>query len=402
MKFISGIREIELIRDDLVIRAFEEYYECRPDWLSSAPGRVNLIGEHTDYNGGFVLPAAINLQIKIGCHLRGDEFLNLYSGYHNESASFSLSSRLRPLGEKGWYSYFLAVVDQFHERGAIVPGMDVMIFGDVPIGAGLASSAAYEVGTAAMINAICKTGLSLKEIALLSQKAEYSDFIGVKCGIMDQFISSMAKREHALLIDCHSSEVKPVPFDSDQAKIIIIDTMKKRGLVDSEYNQRRRECEEGFQVILEASEESFPSIRHIPFSIFEKFKDKLSEKQRKRLRHNLSENRRVLDFVDALNQGDFIKAGGLLYQSHESLKKDYEVSCEELDFIVEEAGKIEGVFGCRMTGAGFGGCVLALVRPDKADEFSNTITNQFSHRFHNKPEIYTTTPIDGVKVRFIN
>ncbi len=387
--------------DDDVIRNFEKRYGCPPQIISTAPGRVNLIGEHTDYNGGFVLPAAINRAMRIAARLRRDDSLNLFSETFNESVSFSISSRIRPPQTKGWYSYFASVVDQFMQRGASVPGMDVYITGDVPLAAGLSSSAAFEVCAAVLLDHMCDTKLSRKELALLSQKAEHSEYVGVKCGIMDQFISALGEKDHALFIDCYTLDATLVSFDSTKASIVIINSMKKRGLVDSEYNQRRLECEQGFQMLKELSGRDFPSIRHIPPEIFEEYKHKLPEKSRMRIRHNLSENQRVQDFVKALKYDDFIKAGTLLYESHESLRKDYEVSCNELDRIVGIASMCEGIYGCRMTGAGFGGCAVALVLPAAADEFSNRMIREYNKAFHLKPEIHITPPAPGASIRIM-
>ena len=388
-------------RDDDAARGFEKRYGCLPQFVSVAPGRVNLIGEHTDYNGGFVLPAAINRSLRIAARVRRDDSLNLYSETFNESVSFSISARIRPPQIKGWYSYFAAVVDRFMDRGASVPGMDVSICGDVPLGAGLSSSAAFEVCAAVLLDRVCDTKLSRKDLALLSQKAEHSDYVGVKCGIMDQFISALGEKDHALLVDCFTLEPRLVPFDSASAFIVIVNSMKKRGLMDSEYNMRRSECEKGFQLIKNLSRADFPSIRHIPSEIFDKYKKKLPEKSRMRLAHNLSENQRVQDFVQALKYADFAKAGILLYESHESLKSDYEVSCEELDRIVEIASLCEGVYGCRMTGAGFGGCAVALVLPAAAEEFSKRMISEYDRAFHLIPEIYITPPAPGAFIREI-
>jgi len=389
-----------MIPDDLLVEQFNETYNAHPEYLATAPGRVNLIGEHTDYNGGFVLPVAIDRGIGIAARVRGDDALNLFSPVFNEFVSFSLSSRIHPPKVRGWYSYFLAVVDRFHESGTVVPGMDVFITGDVPLGAGLSSSAAFEVCTATLIDSVCKTRLSKRDIALLSQKAEHSEFVGVRCGIMDQFISALGKRDSALLIDCHTLEYSHVPFDSQKAAILIVNSMKKRGLVDSEYNRRREECEKGFQTLCDLSGNEYPSIRHIPWDVFETFKEKLSKESCKRIRHNLSENRRVHDFVKALKQNDFEVAGDLLYESHASLKDDYEVSCEELDFIVQTARGIEGVFGCRMTGAGFGGCTVALVETGEVERVQKIMKKKYTDPFKVEPEIYITTPQNGASISF--
>ncbi|MBN1902152.1 galactokinase [Candidatus Sumerlaeota bacterium] len=388
-----------MISDEHVVQGFKSRFQSSPQWISQAPGRVNLIGEHTDYNGGFVLPCAINRNVKIAARLRRDDSLNLFSESYNESVSFSLSSRIPLPKIKGWYSYFIAVADQFMSKKIAVPGMDAYICGDVPHGAGLSSSAAFEVCVATLLNHVCHSGFSPKEIALLSQRAENSEYVGVRCGIMDQFISALGEKDHALLIDCHALEEKAVPFNSRKAAILIIDSMKKRGLVDSEYNQRRKEAEEGFRLIRQLSGMDYPSIRHIPMDLWKQYRGKLSEKSRKRIEHNLTENQRALDFVKALEREDFQKAGKLLYASHKSLKNDYEVSCPELDTIVDIAGRREGVFGCRMTGAGFGGCAVSLAQPSQLKEITESLSREYESACGKKPEIYITTAESGATIQ---
>ena len=387
-----------MIDNSYVKEKFQEQFGKPPQHISSAPGRVNLIGEHTDYNGGFVLPAAINREIRVAARPGEDKKLSLYSESFSESFSVGMENGLAIPGEKGWRSYFLAVVDQFLKKGFAVPGMDAYIVGDIPLGAGLSSSAALEVCVAALLNRLCNAGMNDKEIALLSRDAEHSDFVGVKCGVMDQLISSMGKKDHALLVDCYSVETTDVPFDSSKSAIVIINSMKKRGLVDSEYNRRREECEQGLNFLRQVTGIDFPSIRHIPLNVFEKHSAEMTENSRKRIRHNLTENLRVKEFVTAMEKDDFQKAGELLYQSHESLKNDFEVSCPELDAIVEIALETGGVYGCRMTGAGFGGCALALVKPGAAEEVGESVTHKFEKIFNVTPEIYISAPKNGAGV----
>ena len=294
-----------------------------------------------------------------------------------------------------WANYFIAVVDQFQKRGVAIQGMNVVLNGDVPLGAGLSSSAAYEVCVAVMLDTICSTKIEKPQIALLSQAAEHSPFVGVRCGIMDQFISALGQADHALLIDCHSLEYQLIPFDSSRASIVIINSMKRRGLMDSEYNTRRSECEQGLALIRELSGEAYETIRHIPMEVFEKYQDKLSDGMRARLRHNLTENARVHALAEALTVNDWNAAGKALYASHASLRDDFGVSCKELDTIVEIAQTIDGVYGCRMTGAGFGGCAVALVNPDTVAQFEKTMTQEYFLRTGMECVIYTSTPCAG-------
>jgi len=384
-----------MISNEYVIISFNRIFSLHPELISSAPGRVNLIGEHTDYNGGFVLPAAINREIRIAARTRHDRILRLYSESFAEMFETSLATGIIPSGKKGWQDYFLAVVDGFTKRRVDVPGMDIYICGDIPQGAGLSSSAAYEVCATILLNAVCNAGLSPCEIAILAQAAEHSPFVGVRCGIMDQLISVMAQADHALLIDCHTLETMPVPFDSSRAKIVLINSMKRRGLVDSEYNRRRAECEDGLRLMRKLSGKEFPTIRHIPADVFERFQGSLPENYRRRIRHNLTENERVHHFSKCLSGGDLETAGRLLYASHESLRTDFEVSCAELDCIVQIASRCEGVYGCRMTGAGFGGCAVALVEPTHVEDFLRVMSAEYEKSFSILPEIHVTSPSAG-------
>lgn len=391
-----------MISDQSIISVFTEQFRNEPAIIARAPGRINLIGEHVDYNGGFVLPAAINCEIKMAASPNDSPLFRLYSRNYAKSFEFDATADLTThLDRMDWTSYFIAVVDQFRQRGLNVPGMDVAIDGDVPLGAGLSSSAAYEVCAGALLTAATDANIEGRELALLAQAAEHSPFVGVRCGIMDQFASVLGRADAALLIDCFSMAHKVVPFNSSEANIVVINSMKRRGLVDSEYNQRRQECEEGLNLIRRLAGEAYPSIRHIPAEVFAQHTGRLPEGSRKRLRHNLTENARVLLFVDALRASDWNAAGDLLYESHASLRNDFQVSCHELDRIVEIASDCDGVLGCRMTGAGFGGCAVALVRPDAVDLFSKRLSEQYQAEFGVKPDIYATPPTDGAQARYL-
>ncbi|HOE62902.1 MAG TPA: galactokinase [Candidatus Sumerlaeota bacterium] len=387
-----------MISNEHISDVFVSIFQTDAEWISSAPGRVNIIGEHTDYNGGYVLPAAINREVKMAASLRGDNRLFLYSEYHREMYETLISTKIAPPPQKSWHNYFLGVAEQFQKKHLPVPGMNVLISGDVPLGAGLSSSAAYEVCAATLLNTISEANLAPREIALLAQAAEHGDFVGVKCGIMDQYISAMALPDHALLIDCHTLDATPVPFNSRKASIAIINSMKHRKLVGSEYNRRRAECEEGLRLISEWSKKSFSSLRHIPTEVFDRFKEQLPLDVRKRLRHNLTENDRVRACVQFFACDNFKEVGHMLYASHASLRDDFEVSCAELDAIVDIASRCEGVYGCRMTGAGFGGCALALVAPEKVESFKSRMIEEYNRMFSKTPEIYITPPSAGANV----
>lgn len=392
-----------MIDTNTLVDQFKSVYKESPKLISRAPGRVNLIGEHTDYNGGFVFPAAISFEMKIAASLRADKTIHMYSVNFEQSFSFSLNAELTKCDKPyTWVNYFVAVIAQFVERGFDIPGMNIALSGDVPLGAGLSSSAAYEVCVASMLNYFCKSQIDPAHIALLSQAAEHSKFVGVQCGIMDQFISALGKADHALMIDCHSLDYELVPFDSSKADIVIINSMKKRGLVDSEYNTRRAECELGLQEMRKLTGKNYETIRHIPYEDFLAMESKLSTRDVcKRLRHNITENMRVHDFGKALANGDFELAGKLLCESHASLRDDFEVSCPELDVITEIAADIYGTFGCRMTGAGFGGCAVALVKPEMTEEFQDVMFLEYKKRTKQQCITYVSKPCDGTNVTLL-
>lgn len=386
-----------MIDSDQIKAEFYNHFSSEPEYFSRAPGRVNLIGEHTDYNGGLVLPATINREVAGACKLRNDSVLSVYSFDYNTEVEVDLNEEFEKDSENSWVNYLLGVLLEYRKRGFQTPGMDLVIQGDVPMGAGLSSSAALEVCFATLLNIILDAGMNGEAIALLSQSAENGPLVGMQCGIMDQFISAMGQKDHALFIDCHTLDHELMPFDSTKAEVIIINSMKQRGLVDSEYNRRREECHEALESIRELSGENYPTLRHIPPDVFFRYRKDLSLNAYKRLRHNVTENQRVKNFCTALEQRNYKYAGELLYQSHQSLKVDFEVSCNELDMIVEITKNLDGVYGCRMTGAGFGGCAVALVKPENSSNFKKGMKEQYRQRCGIEPEIYISHPVNGAE-----
>lgn len=370
---------------------FIDLFHQRPEIYGSAPGRVNLIGEHTDYNGGFVLPIAIERNVLIAVASSNDPNGRLYSVQHRES--FSPGDQHPPAGS--WPTYFLAVVDQFQQRGFDVPPLDVLIDGDVPLGAGLSSSAAYEVAAAMILNEITGAGFSKPEIALLAQAAENGPHVGVQCGIMDQFASANAVMGRALLLDCHTLEFTTPEFAQPAPKIIIINSMKNRGLVESAYNERRAQCQRALSIICHEAHREIPTLRHLSDGDLMRAQHRLTPTELHRVRHNLRENKRVIEFVAAMKQGHWQRAGECLYNSHKSLRDDYEVSCPELDTIVEIAASIPGIHGCRMTGGGFGGCCVALAEPHAIEPLKKKLTQEYTPRHALEPTILVTNPADG-------
>jgi len=368
-------------------QAFRQAFQREPTLFVVAPGRVNLIGEHTDYNDGFVLPAAIDRHVVMAVAPREDDLVRLYAVDFDARSQFSLQDIQHDEAEQ-WSNYERGVAWALQEAGYTLRGMDAALTSDVPIGSGLSSSAAVEVATAYAFQVL--GGLSLDGVkrALLCQKAE-NDFVGMRCGIMDQFIISLGKRDHALLIDCRSLEHRAVPIPPG-CSLIICDTKKRRGLVDSEYNKRRQECELGAKIL------GVRALRDVTPEMFAKRQNELNEITRKRCRHVITENQRVLDAVRALEAGDLERFGELMNASHISLRDDYEVSCPELDAMVEAAWRQEGVLGARMTGAGFGGCTINLVLSEAAPAFERNVAREYKEATGLTPEIYVCRAEEGV------
>ncbi len=331
-----------------------------------APGRVNLIGEHTDYNGGYVLPCALSY---------GTYMLVRKSTHNNvklasENFEFNTTVPLADISQKidgQWVNFPLGVFDQYINIGEEITGLEILFSGDIPDGAGLSSSASIEVVTAFAVNELYNCGLSLVEIALLSRKCEH-EFIGVQCGIMDQFAVTLGKKDHALFLNCGTMKFVHVPVDLTGYQLIISNTNKKRELADSKYNERVKECNLAVESIRKKMPIRDLSVLNLPdFRNVEHFIR--HPVRRNRAYHVVNENYRVLEAVKALKHGELEKFGKLMNASHESLKNYYEVTGFELDTLVEEARKIDGVIGSRMTGAGFGGCTVSIVRNDKVEEF---------------------------------
>jgi galactokinase len=384
-----------MINNDSLSLEFQKVFQAEPTLIARAPGRINLIGEHTDYNGGFVLPAAIDYEIKMAARVAAGSQTRLWSVNYGEAFEFDPAAPLPVPAKTQWFSYFLGVMEQFRKRGCVVPALEICIYGDVPLGAGLSSSAAFEVCAATLMNFVCDSGLSGKEVALMAQAAEHSPFVGVRCGIMDQFASALGAPAAALLLDCFTLDFEVVPFDAAAASIVIINSNKPRELRSSEYNQRRLECEQGLRMLNQLAGEQYESLRHVPAEVFLKYEARLPELVARRVRHNVTENGRVLAFVEALRGGNWKGAGELLYFSHQSLRDDFEVSCTELDAIVEIARSTGLAYGCRMTGGGFGGCAVALVHPDNVQDFTAQLAPAYEGRTGLSATIYVTSAAAG-------
>lgn len=377
-------------------RRFEELFGSPPEFIVRAPGRVNLIGEHTDYNDGFVFPAAIDREVLIAGAVRKDRQVRAYALNFNQSSTFPLDG-VQPVkeGRERWSNYLRAMAWVFHEEGLGTCGMNCVALGNVPLGAGLSSSAAMLVAGGLAYCAGAGLDLEPVRLALLAQRAE-REFVGVNVGIMDQYISALGKKDHALLIDTRALTYEAVPLPKAGVAIVIADTNKKRGLVDSEYNTRRAECEQAVQLLKPFLPE-IKALRDVSVEAFEKYADRLPEVIRKRARHVVTEDARTLESVAALKAGDIHRFGQLMNASHESLREDYQVSCRELDALVAAARSVEGVYGARMTGAGFGGCTVNLVQTEALQVFQQKVPPLYKEATGLNTTIYVTTASQGAQ-----
>lgn len=336
--------------------AFTTRFGQEPEWIVRAPGRVNLIGEHTDYNEGFVLPMAIDRAVWIAVRPRPDSLVRVHSLDFREDMQFDLGALVR--SGPGWGAYLEGVAWALRAAGHALRGWEGVIAGDVPLAAGLSSSAAVELAAARAFAAVSPLTWDPPAMARQAQRAE-NEWVGVACGIMDQLTSACGIAGHALQIDCRTLAIEPVPLPL-QLVVLVLDTGTRRGLVTSDYNQRRHECRQG------AAAFGLESLRDLTAEAFSGGEAALGDPIRRRVRHVLSENRRTLEAAQALREGDLERAGRLMLESHASLRDDFEVSSPALDAMVEAARSQEGCWGARMTGAGFGGCAVALVDGQRA------------------------------------
>ncbi|HHX38586.1 MAG TPA: galactokinase [Armatimonadetes bacterium] len=380
---------MQAVRDEFA-RVFSG--ECT---LVRAPGRVNLIGEHTDYNEGFVFPVAIDREVRYAVSPRDDRKVVLRSLNFDAESEFSLSNITKD-ADQPWSNYVRGIAAVLQEAGHVLRGMNAVIEGDVPLGSGLSSSAAMEIGALLAFEAVSGFQIEPVSAARLAQKAE-NQFVGVNCGIMDQFISRLGKKGHALLIDCRSLSYEPVPVGGDEVRIVVADSKVKRGLVDSEYNKRRAECERAV-VLLSGRLSNIGALRDVTPEQLVAHADLLADVTLRRARHVVTEDDRCLRSVEALRAGDLEAFGKLMNQSHISLRDDYEVSCRELDLLVEAAWAVSGVLGSRMTGAGFGGCTVSLVRADAVDRFRAEVSQAYEQATGRSPEIYVCSAEDGAGI----
>ncbi len=355
-----------------------------------APGRVNLIGEHTDYNDGFVMPVAIDFATYLACAKTNNGRLIVHSLQEPQPAEFTIAD-VNPQPLHDWTDYVRGVAIQLQVEGLALDGANLLIDGYVPIGAGLSSSAALEVATALALLHSSTQPIDRVAIARLCQRAE-NEFVGSHCGIMDQFASLHGRAGHALLLDCRSLHVRFLPLPAD-VSLVICNTMVKHSLASGEYNTRRKECEAGARYFAQ-HRPGVKTLRDVTEDDLH-CRDGLTDVLFRRCRHVVTENARVLDAADALESGDVQTFGRLMYESHESLKNDFQVSCEELDLMVKLTRKIPGTYGARMTGGGFGGCTINLVERNEAGKFSREIAEQYYDATHIRPDVYITRAAEG-------
>jgi len=379
-----------------VVAQFRKIYGRDPQWVAAAPGRVNIIGEHTDYNDGFVFPMAIERYTIIAAapSTNGSQTIELRSTFGDAPARVDLKQNLKPANKGSWFNYPLGVIAGFVERGLKPNSFDALIHSTVPVGGGLSSSAALEVSTATLLECITGKTLDPVEKALLCQRAEH-EFAGMPCGIMDQFISVMGKKDHLLLLDCRSRKPELGPMADSAVELLITNTNVKHELTGGEYAKRRAQCEEAAKIL------GIPSLRDADAEKLESARSRMDSTVYRRAKHVIGEIERTLHAAEGVRASNWPTVGQLMYASHASLRNDYEVSCPELDAVVDIArtiGPNGGVFGCRMTGGGFGGCTVALVQADKIATLSARISSEYEKRTKIKPSLFVSRPAAGATV----
>ncbi len=364
--------------------------------VGRAPGRVNLIGEHTDYNDGFVFPMALDFRILLAARKRPDRIVKIHSADYAETVQFSLDNLIQYDREKRWSNYPRGVLAMLQEAGIEFGGVEIVFAGDIPQGSGLSSSAALEVATAIIMQELFGFKMEKPQLAKLCQRAE-NKFVGMNCGIMDQFISMMGGKDKALFLDCRSLAYKLVPLELGDCRILICQSGVKHTLVDSEYNKRRQECESGVE-ILAGKVPGIKALRDAGLEQLGVYKKVMDPIVYRRCKHVITENSRVLESINALNRSDLAIFGRLMNASHDSLRDDYEVSCAEIDLLVNLARELPGVLGSRITGGGFGGCTVNLVKENAIEEFTKHITDNYQAKTGIVPRIYISTAANGAEI----
>lgn len=372
-------------------RSFQERFQEKP-LIVRSPGRVNIIGEHTDYNDGFVLPAAIDKSIYVAITKRDDDTISLFSKEFNEAFEIKIPD-LQP-SEKQWANYILGVVAQLQKHD--ITGFNLMIDGDVPIGAGLSSSAAVECATVYALNELFQLNIDKLEMVKMAQKAEH-EYAGVRVGIMDQFASMFGKADSVIRLDCRSLDYKYEPFKLEGIKIVLLNTNIKHSLASSEYNVRRQQCEEGVALV----KKKYPNVvnlRDVTLAMLEEVVAPIDPVIYKRCRYVVDENQRLLEACEALEKGDYKTLGQKMYGSHKGLSVEYEVSCKELDFLVDQVRNNPNVLGARMMGGGFGGCTINLVKEDAVDSLIKELSVAYADTMNKTLTAYIAVIDKGTSV----
>ena len=355
--------------------------------LFASPGRINLIGEHTDYNGGFVFPGAVDKGIVAAIRPNGTDRVRAHALDLGETAEFGLREEDKPA--QPWARYIFGVCREMQKRGAAIGGFDTVFSGDVPLGAGMSSSAALESTYAFALNELYACGIDKFELARIGQATEHN-YCGVNCGIMDQFASCNGKKDNLMRLDCRSGEFEYFPFKLDGYKLVLVDSRVKHELVDSPYNKRRESCERVAKTL------GVETLRDADMAMLDAAREKISDEDYKRAKYVIEEKQRVLDVCDALVKGDYDTVGKCMYGTHEGMSKLYEVSCEELDFL-NDVAKECGVTGSRIMGGGFGGCTVNLVKDELYNDFIDTVTRRFNEAYGHEPRIYPVIVSDGAR-----
>jgi galactokinase len=368
---------------------FLEQFQTSPIIVFS-PGRINLIGEHTDYNKGYVFPAAIDMGIVMAIHKSKEPNCTATALDISETFSF-FPGELAPISKGGWQNYIMGVVSELQKKDKKIPPFDLVFGGNIPQGAGLSSSAALENALVFSLNELFQLGFSKMEMSLISQAAE-NNFVGVQCGIMDQFASMFGEKDSVLFLDCKTIEAEVIPIAFDEFSVLLLDTKVKHSLADSAYNERRKVC---FKV---AQQLGVSSLRDLNLQTLLENRDQFTEDSFQKALFVLEENARVLNAVTALRNNDLRAFGILLFESHKGLQHQYKVSCEELDFLVDIARESEEVLGARMMGGGFGGCTLNLIKKDKAEAFTKKANEKYSTRFKRSIASYQVTTGQGTRL----
>ena len=369
--------------------------DFQAELLVNSPGRINLIGEHTDYNEGFAMPTAIDKQISFKFRINDTEnFCRIYSDTFNNGFEFHLDQPLKK--QSDWRDYLLGIIHELKQKNKLLEGFDCMISSDLPTGAGISSSAALECGFCAGLNELFALNLSDIEIAKISQCAE-NEFVGSNCGIMDQFTSVLSKKDHFIKLDCRSLATEYIPADLGNFELLLLNTRVSHNLADSDYNSRREECEEAIRLI-QLKNSEIKSLRDVDYDLLEDYRSELSEQTYQRCLYVLQENERVEAAADALRNNDLQALGKLMYASHRGLQRQYEVSCQELDFLVNYAENKEFIYGSRMMGGGFGGCIINLINSEDVESYITEISEAYFERFKIYPDAIEVAPSAGTEI----